>query len=451
LGSLFSIVRNASHYLARVPRRRLADLNKADFQYYRGGGLDGMLDSSWSDARADGGPMGFEDAAEGGRPRGAEGPGLSNVVYDAALGRYVGTGWHAYFAPGEGGHDTGKARFLIWTARHPWGPWQAVLRQGIRGRAGWNLLLCNKFATADGKKLWYTFCGEFKGDTWNYGFQYMPLYLSTGPVDTYEAEKAVLRGTRLASDYPSFSGARHIAGFAKAGDGAVFALDGVQGTGWHIARIRYTSPEANARTLSIYVNGKKARRVILSRNNKDAAPRDHWTERGDIYHLRGGANTFEIRQDEGDAAAGVLIDSIAVSRERTHDEGRNVAPEATASASSGDAAGAAQGGVDGRRGWVATGLAGEWIRLEWADARTVRKAVLYDRVSMKDQVVAGTLAFSDGSSMPVGKLQNDGQAGTVVTFPAKTIRWVRFTVDAVRPGTESAGLGEMQVYAADAP
>lgn len=50
--------------------------------------------------------------------------------------------------------------------------------------------------------------------------------------------------------------------------------------------------------------------------------------------------------------------------------------------------------------------------------------------------------------MPVGKLQNDGQAGTADTFPARTVRWVRFTVDAVRPGTEGAGLGEMEVYAA---
>jgi hypothetical protein len=49
--------------------------------------------------------------------------------------------------------------------------------------------------------------------------------------------------------------------------------------------------------------------------------------------------------------------------------------------------------------------------------------------------------------MPVGKLQNDGQAGTVVTFPPKTIRWVRYTVEAVRPGTEHAGLAEMEVYA----
>jgi hypothetical protein len=66
-------------------------------------------------------------------------------------------------------------------------------------------------------------------------------------------------------------------------------------------------------------------------------------------------------------------------------------------------------------------------------------------------VTSGTLTFSDGSSIPVGKLQNDGQAGTVVTFPSKTVRWVQFTVGAVRPGTESAGLGEIGVYAAEPP
>jgi len=37
----------------------------------------------------------------------------------------------------------------------------------------------------------------------------------------------------------------------------------------------------------------------------------------------------------------------------------------------------------------------------------------------------------------------------VVTFAPRTITWVRFTVDAVRPGTQHAGLGELQVYASD--
>jgi hypothetical protein len=142
-----------------------------------------------------------------------------------------------------------------------------------------------------------------------------------------------------------------------------------------------------------------------------------------------------------------MIDYIAVSREETHDEGRNAAPEAVASASSGDPANAIKGCVDGRREWTAKGTVGEWIRLDWAQApRRVHKIVLYDLASPRDQVVCGTLSFSDGSSISVGKLQNDGQAGTIVAFPPKTIQWVKFTVVAVRPGTVAAGLGEMGVY-----
>ncbi len=138
----------------------------------------------------------------------------------------------------------------------------------------------------------------------------------------------------------------------------------------------------------------------------------------------------------------------AVSREETHNEGRNVALEAAASASSGAPSNAIGGCVDGRREWTAKGTVGEWIRLDWAPAaKTVHKVVLYDLAGARDQVVSGTLSFSDGSSIPVGKLQNDGQAGTVVTFPFRTTQWVKFVVSAVRPGTVAAGLAEMGVYA----
>jgi len=436
----------ASAHLARIPRNKLADLNKGDIEYFKGRGFDGMLDSSWSKAMADGKPVLFLGAANAAATAEEEG-GTSNVVYNFGLQCYVATGWSAYFAPGEGGHNTGKSRFIIYTSKHPWGPWQTVLRYGIWGRAGWNFLLCNKYTSSDGRKMWYVFCGEYKGDLWNYGFQYMPLYLSTGAVDIYEAENAALQGTRVASDYPSYSGSGYVTGFVKTGDKATFSIRDIAGTGWHIVRIRYTSPQANAQTLSVYVNGRKARRVTLSLNNKDGKPREHWTGRSDIYYLNHGANTFEIRQDEGDAADGVMIDYVAVSREETYNEGRNVAPEARATGSSGEAANAAKGWVDGLREWTAKGTAGEWLRLDWTPAsKTVHKVVLYDRANRKDQVLSGTLSFSDGSSLPVGKLQNDGQAGMVVTFPPKTIQWVRFAVDAVRPGTENAGLAEIEVY-----
>jgi hypothetical protein len=438
----------ATDCLARVSRNRLGNLNRNDFEYFKGGALDGMRDSSWSKKPAEGQPMVFEGPTDAGKNPKKSGMNLGSVVYNDALKSYVGTSASSYLAPGEQGPDKGKVRFIIYTAAHPWGPWHEVLSYGIWGRAGWNLLLCNKFTTADGKKMWHGFSGEYHGDLWNYGLQYMPLYLSTGPVDTYEAEKAALAGTSVAADYPSFSGSGYVAGFGKTGDRITFALDNINGQGWHIVRIRYTSPQANGRTLSVYVNGKKARRVRLSLNNSDCQPRENWTDRSDIYYLNQGANTFELRQDEGESAAGVLIDYVAVSRDETFNEGTNVAPAATATASSGDAALGTKGCVDGLREWTAKGTKGEWLKLDWgASGKTVQKVVLYDLVSPKDQVLSGTLSFSGGPPIRVGRVQNDGQAGAVITFPPRrNITWIKFTVDAISPGSEHAGLGEMEVY-----
>jgi len=423
-------------HLVRVPRQKLPELNRADFQYYRGAAADGNLDASWSAKPAEGGKMDIEGSA-----------GLANVVYNPVLKRYVATAGDYYFAPGEGGHNTGKARFIILSAEHPWGPWKRVTTYGIWGRAGWTMLMANKFGSADGRKMWYVFCGEYKGDTWYYGFQYMPLYLSTGPVDIYEAEAAALAGARAASAYPGASGGGYIENFTKAGDRAAFELKGVSGTGWHIVRIRYTSPKTNGGTMSVYVNGRKARRVKFSLNNSDCKPELAWADRSDIYFLKDGANTFEIRQDAGDSCPGLMIDCLAVSREQTYDEGVNVAAEARASASSGDAS-RVPGGCPGDEAseWSATGPSGQWIKLEWAAPRTIGMVRLYDKVSARDQVLAGTLSFSDGSTLPVGRLQNDGQAGTVLAFPPKTVSWVRLSIDKVRPGTASAGLGAFEVF-----
>ena len=72
---------------------------------------------------------------------------------------------------------------------------------------------------------------------------------------------------------------------------------------------------------------------------------------------------------------------------------------------------------------------------------------LYNRVNTNDQIVSGVLEFSDGSKVPVGKLQNDGQAGAVVTFPEKTVNEIRFVVTGVKPGSKASGLGAFEVYA----
>lgn len=431
----------AMDYLVRVPREKLPDLNKADFQYYRGAPADGALGASWASNQAEAGKMAC--------PGGSFGT-IGTTVYNSGLNRYVGTSWAAYFAPGEGADNTGKARFIIWTAEHPWGPWTQVMSYGIWGRAGWNMLLANKYGSADGRKMWYVFCGEYKGDIWYYGFQYMPLYLSTGPVDTYEAEAAVLTGARPGSGYPGATGG-YIENFTATGDRAQFEFKDVSGTGWHIVRLRYTSPQTNRGQMSIYVNGRKVKRVRFSRNNCDGKsegkPELYWTDRSDIYYLNAGTNAFEIRQDAGDACPGLMLDSVLVSREPTYDEGVPLTPAATASASSGDASRIAGGCYGDEAGeWVAAGAKAQWIKLSWSQPQRVNKVRLYDRTALQDQVVAGTLSFSDGSTLAVGRLQNDGQAGTLLAFPARTVEWVTFTIDKVRPGTIKAGLGAFEVF-----
>ena len=80
--------------------------------------------------------------------------------------------------------------------------------------------------------------------------------------------------------------------------------------------------------------------------------------------------------------------------------------------------------------------------------RSIERVKLYDKINKRDQVTSGTLSFSDGSDLPVGLLQNDGQAGTVITFPPKTVTWVKLTITKVRAGTVNAGLGHFEVYTA---
>lgn len=425
-----------NNFLARVPRAKLPALNKADFEFYRGGELDGLLDASWSRDPEGSGP--------GGKSGGF---GLGNISYNEALQTYVFAGHSSYLPPGQNVdlNTVAKSRLVISVAPHPWGPWRPLVRQAYCGSLSWPSLLCNKFTMSDGLKMWHALCGGWKGDLVNYGLQYTPMYFSTGRMEQLEAEQGVLHGTSAAHSYPSFSGTGYVGGFARPGDGVNFQTGNVHGEGWHIVRLHYTSPAINRATLSVYVNGKKVRRVRLSLNNCDGPPEESWTDCSAIYYLRDGLNRIELRRDDGDQAEGVLVDYIAVSAEPTYNEGLNLAWMATATSSSGQADDAIKGYVDGRREWIAAGGAGEWLQLTWITPQTLQKAVLYDRSDRNVQVLSGTLTFSDGSSVKVGKLQNDGEAGTVVSFPERRVSWVKFTVDAVKPGTTQAGLGEIEV------
>ena len=91
------------------------------------------------------------------------------------------------------------------------------------------------------------------------------------------------------------------------------------------------------------------------------------------------------------------------------------------------------------------GGAGSWLELTWSSPQTFDTIVLYDRPNLNDQITAGTIQFSDGSSIPVPALANDG-TGVTLSFPAKTVTSLQLTITAVSATTQNIGLSEIQVY-----
>ena len=135
----------------------------------------------------------------------------------------------------------------------------------------------------------------------------------------------------------------------------------------------------------------------------------------------------------------------------------NIAPAAVVSASSENistnqqAIKAIDGYIDGypndhTREWATQSQGkGTYLKLVWPTPHTINKIILYDRPNLNDQITSGTLTFSDGTSIPVGTLNNDDSAVTF-TFSTKTINSVRLDITGVSSSTENVGLAEIQVY-----
>jgi len=130
--------------------------------------------------------------------------------------------------------------------------------------------------------------------------------------------------------------------------------------------------------------------------------------------------------------------------------GSNVAPNATVSVSSqynsnfaGLKAVDCVIGLWGAGEWASAGQLTPWIQLTWASSQMVTSIELYDRPNTTDKINAGTLTFSDGSSINVGALPDTGGA-YIVTFAAKTITWVKFQVTS--GAGSNVGLSEIKVF-----
>jgi hypothetical protein len=109
---------------------------------------------------------------------------------------------------------------------------------------------------------------------------------------------------------------------------------------------------------------------------------------------------------------------------------------------------AVDGVIDGYPGnytkeWATVGqLAGAWIQLDWSSGAIISQVILHDRPNLTEDIRSGTLLFSDGSSVSIGILPNDG-TGLTVAFTPKTVQWMRFRVDSAMG--ISIGLAEIEV------
>ncbi len=106
--------------------------------------------------------------------------------------------------------------------------------------------------------------------------------------------------------------------------------------------------------------------------------------------------------------------------------------------------------MDGIGEWACEGQTTEWgyvrfpwIELRWKEPHTINRIVLFDRPSLKEHIAGGKLLFSDGSSVSVNQIPNNGE-GKAIVFEPKKVEWVRFiTIDG--KGSD-LGFSEIEVY-----
>lgn len=165
------------------------------------------------------------------------------------------------------------------------------------------------------------------------------------------------------------------------------------------------------------------------------------------------ANAREAVRIELPAASGTVPPPVAPT---PYTDGINIAQWATASASSVfdkfPAANAIDGSTMTHYGptageWASSGQVNPWLQLDWSAPQRIDKVVLFDRPNTSDNANGGTLTFSDGSSVTVSGIDPSGAAKTI-TFPAKTVSWVKF--HATSGSGTHVGLSELQAFLSSA-
>lgn len=91
--------------------------------------------------------------------------------------------------------------------------------------------------------------------------------------------------------------------------------------------------------------------------------------------------------------------------------------------------------------------AGAWLQLDWTSSQSVSRVVIWDRPNQEDNILAGTLTFSDGSPISFGAPANGASSALAVSIvPARDVTSVRLTVTQTDSYSSNIGLAELQVF-----
>lgn len=290
----------ADYYMARISRQALKDwtttFDLSQIEYYTGG--DGMLDENWTneDPEKNRASILHDDYGEArGYPRWSP----ANITYNPALGRYF------MLAQNSDSWARPQVESTLYTfeAPHPWGSWTLVHEEHVQHKDQANLTwpyFVQKFQSEDGKKMWMTVCGEAGGNNLDYGvneyvLQFKPVYLTTEPIQQYEAEDADLVGTQISNQTVEFAGEKYVNGFDSDGDKLTFTVDADR-TGAYFIRFRYHTEQKT--TLAYYANGVFQEEIKFGKSEQKYA---EWAEYTVFSWLNKGENTLTFQLDGANA------------------------------------------------------------------------------------------------------------------------------------------------------
>lgn len=163
---------------------------------------------------------------------------------------------------------------------------------------------------------------------------------------------------------------------------------------------------------------------------------DPWCTDDVVYSLRLSRQYVVASESTGNSAREPGVKVTASSQATRSGQGASKAVDGYALGSPG--AKSQEWATDG-------GGAGSWIQLDYPTATTLDGVVLADRPNLRDQVTSALLQFSDGSTVPVGALANNGSSVTI-HFTTRTTTSLRLVITSVSQTTSNAGLAEIETY-----